>query len=489
MHYLISLGRSFKRLLHPLLFIIGMLVVPMIVFSQKIEPSKWKATLNGPYATLLGSNTSVGIIGSYASLEPINGAFSFKGTIPFGDPRKSRLSFLSISAQGELIDGNFATVFKNTKLNTTAGINLEYNFRILKENPSRSLHVDGKYFIDLELTSAARRNVTKSFEQELAKAGEKILALRENIECTNEAIEIKKNRIKEFESEMSDVSKSNKERETAFTERQKIVAELPKLQKLIDQSEFQIDSLGYVKSDNYSLATDFGWKQLKIDEEKKKKLQNDYKFAGYKFLWITLIVGSGKKDYFTFESTNPFADQIQNPNLATYKLGATINFYYQDQFEKKGLMINMGFQWMRDNNLSLLSTQDITQESLFKNGDITRKVVKKYIAYTDPSKIVEYHQFGVFSNLYYIFNNGNIAAHFFPSYYKPNGGHGYVDSGAGIMFSLKDEKKEKHTLNLEAYMILSDTFNSLSTTNKSWDRNEFGVRATLPFNRLFKSSQ
>ncbi len=448
---------------------------------------KWRASLNGSYSTLVGADGNGGTIGSYASLDPLNGSLSFKGTLPIA-AKSGRLSFLSIAAQGSLVDGNFATVFKNTRLNTSAGINLEYNFRIGKENPVQSGANDAKYTADMNIIAKAQDNAVRAYRNEINKAVIRQTALKEQILRTNAQITAKELQLKALDKIINNATETYENKEKAYVESQKIIAELPKMRKSLETANFQVDSLGVLSADTSGLITRYGKQQIALANEKRAKLQNDYEFAEFKFFWVTLIAGAGKVDYYTFDGTKPFADQLQNPNLPTYKFGFALNFYNHDNLTKKAWMANLGVQWMKDNNLALLSTQEISQESVYKNtaGDVTRKATKKYTAYTEPDKIADYQQLSVFSNLYHIFNGGNVALHFFPSFYKPKDGRGYLDTGLGMIFSFKDQKKEKSTLNLEAFFVSMDSFNSLDATNKFWDRNEFGVRVTLPFNKLFK---
>ncbi|MEE1944692.1 hypothetical protein VRU48_06205 [Pedobacter sp. KR3-3] len=457
------------------------------VNKKLVIPDKWKASLNGSYSTLVGADGNGGTIGSYASLDPLNASLSFKGTLPIA-AKSGRMSFLSIAAQGSLVDGNFATVFKNTKLNTSAGINVEYNFRFGKDNPAEFGANDAKYTADMNIITEAESNAVKAYTNEIAKIATRQTALQEQITRTNAQVTAKELQLKALDKTINNATETYENKEKAYVESQKIIAELPKMRKSLETVNFQIDSLGVVSANSRGLIIKYRMQQRTLANEKRAKLQNDYQFAEFKLFWVTLTAGAGKVDYYTFDSTKPFADQLQNPNLPTYKFGFALNFYDQDNLTKKAWMANLGVQWMKDNNLSLLSTQEISQESVYKNtaGDVTRKATKKYTAYTEPDKIADYQQLSVFSNLYHIFNGGNIALHFFPSFYKPKDKRGYLDTGLGMMFSFKDQKKEKSTLNLEAYFVSLDSFNSLDATNKFWDRNEFGVRVTLPFNKLFK---
>lgn len=450
-------------------------------------PDKWRASLNGSYSTLVGADGNGGTIGSYASLDPLNGSLSFKGTLPIA-AKSGRLSFLSIAAQGSLVDGNFATVFKNTKLNTSAGINIEYNFRFGKDNPVEFGANDAKYMADMNIITKAEKNAVQAYTEEIAKLATRQTALQEQIVRTNAQISAKELQLKALDKTINNATETYETKEKAYVESQKIIAELPKMRKSLETANFQVDSLGIIMENSNGLRTRFRLQQRALANEKRAKLQNDYQFAEFKLFWVTLTAGAGKVDYYTFDGTKPFADQLQNPNLPTYKFGVALNYYDQDNLTKRAWMASLGVQWMKDNNLALLSTQEISQESVYKNtaGDVTRKAVRKYTAYTEPDKIADYQQLSVFANLYHIFNGGNIALHFFPSFDKPKDGRGYVDTGLGMIFSFKDQKKEKSTLNLEAYFVSLDSFNSLDATNKFWDRNEFGVRVTLPFNKLFK---
>jgi hypothetical protein len=465
-----------------------LLIIVAADANAQTHASQWRSSLNSSYATLIGADANGSPIGNYASLDPLAGSLAFKGTIGIGDTKKNRISFLSISAQGDLVNGNFTTAFKNTKLNTNAGIGLEYNFRISRDVAVPFGSDAERFRLDSALIMAKEHAVVKVYRAEIAELASKISLVGEQKKLIEIQILARKKQLSVLDSLFKN-GKDFKTRDDAYLEIQKLLSELPKMSKNADAAQFQLDSLELLSKSSVSdLVTFFQKQQRAISEEKIAKIQQGFRMAEYHFFWMTIIAGAGKKDYYTFDASRAFAEQILNPNLTTYKLGFAFNYYFQDNLTKNALMFNLGAQVMKDNNISLLSTQEITQESIYKNlaGDVTRKAIKKYNAYTDESKILEYNQLNIFSNLYYLFAEGSTAVHIFPSFFKPKGSSGYLDTGIGLMFSFKDQKKEKSKLNLEAYLISGDTFNSMDSDSELWDRNEFGVRLTLPFNNLFK---
>ncbi|MCU7549854.1 hypothetical protein OCK74_12050 [Chitinophagaceae bacterium LB-8] len=94
--------------------------------------------LNRTFSILVSSNPSSGEVATYASLDPINAAFTLKANFPIQPGKKAyednksfeeklmmesgRISYLSFSLSGGLIDKKYATLFTNSILNAGASL-------------------------------------------------------------------------------------------------------------------------------------------------------------------------------------------------------------------------------------------------------------------------------------------------------------------------------------------------------------------------------
>ncbi|NVM64478.1 hypothetical protein FHW88_002767 [Mucilaginibacter sp. SG538B] len=417
----------------------------------------------------------------------MNGVLTFKGTIPLGNPDSARSSFLSVTARGALVDGNFATVFKDTKLNTTAGISVEWNFRLWDNQKV----TDGQQASDavqqMTYNNILRNTTIQHYSDEFKAIDGKVAGLRQQIQVSQQQKALKEALAASALKKLSDTSVTAADKDKAATEYQTLQTDIPKIDKSTIKMNNQIDSMSVLKA-NVDAVWLYRNQQVQLTNDKNDKIQAALTLMDYTFNWFTLIAGAGKKDYYIFDKSLPFGQQLQNPNLPTFQLGLAFNTYKQNDLKGRAWQLSIGALRSKDNNIDLLQTEEISQEASFKNaaGDTTRKAAKKFNAYTDPGKIKSYQQWSVYANYYWLFNGGNTAIHFFPTLYKPDNQTGYMDTGVGVLFSFKDSKNLTAKLNLEAYLIVGDAFNNLGKSPHFGDSNEFGVRATVPFNRLFK---
>ncbi|WP_299568837.1 hypothetical protein [uncultured Pedobacter sp.] len=315
--------------------------------NAQTHASMWRSSLNSSYATLVGGDGNGSPLGNYASLEPLGGSVSFKGTLALGDIKKNRLSFLSIAAQGELVDGNLVSAFKNTKLNTSAGVSIEYNFRLSRDKAVTFGSAEARYKVDNELIVAGETAAVNAYSAELAAVAAKLKAVKAQKTMVQNQIQLREQQLVVLDGLIGDAANSFKVRDDAYNEAQKLIAELPKMRKSVDVAQFQLDSLGILaKADNGDLNTHFQRQQRELADGKNAKLQASFAMAEYRFLWVSLIAGAGKKDYYTFDGTKLFPDQLANPNLPTYRLGFALNYYFQDNLTKNAWMLNIGGQVM-----------------------------------------------------------------------------------------------------------------------------------------------
>jgi len=456
-------------------------------FSREILDSSWNKIRNSSYGTIIGAAGNTNSIGNFGSLDPLNGSVTFKGVLPIGNPGK-KLSFLSLQGTADLISDSYAALFKNTKLNTNASIQLEYNFRIGASKSRTLQHDEANYLNQKGILEAKKQRAIDeyTFQINLAKQKKEVVDL--NITVNEAQLADKNKAMKQQVTTLHNAIASLQSAQALNTIQEQIntlKTDISKLEKETRPLIAQSDSLSLLIRYSSHLIDYNDIKAKNAYHEEKNKLQKTFQFTGQSFWWITLTAGAGRKDYYTYDKSLAFEKQIGNDYTKTFKLGAAINFFKQSNLERKAFLFNAGFQRLRDNNLSTLTTMELNQEVAYKNGigDTTRKLSKKYTVYTDG--VEELRQWNGYTNLYYILAGGSSAIHFFPSYYKTDHKTGYIDLGLGYIASFKSTISGSPNFNLEGYVILNDTFDSVNTKGKIWDRNTIGVRATFPFDHLF----
>jgi hypothetical protein len=243
----------------------------------------------------------------------------------------------------------------------------------------------------------------------------------------------------------------------------------------------QADSLQNIITDyiGFTLAS-----QRKIDDERDNKirlLEDSAAITGIKFNWLSIFVSTGRKNYYTFNPLEVFANQIQKLESNPWKVGIMYNHYSERSFPRRAFLWNIGIFRYDDNNLALLSTQDIAQEKVVTNtlGDTTRKISKTYKAYTD--EVINSKVLNFVSNIYFLYSSRKSGFHIYPSIDIYDRGKTLANLGVGYVVSFKNTEKEKPIINAEGYIQFQDMANALEKENSFFKRSEIGIRFALPF--------
>lgn len=450
--------------------------------------------VNRAFANLVSGQTSGSEIANYASFDPANGSFIFKGSMPLKkfnnsvDSDSGRISFLGIKIEGDLIAGSYAKIFENTVLNTNASVQVEYNFWFGKtpivyrgsEKASYSLKrriIDSARTVSNLIVDQRRISLLKMMDIDSFKRLTIAWEIKKGDSLSNEFLD-RRNQHRNAVPPLYDSIKFYNG---------KLDSLLNKIISLRDDSlklELRIDSL----NNRYLLDADSSLRNyerrviLKEYQKNIASLETGAQVEGLSFKWITLNGGIGNKRYYTFDGTLPLASQIQKKDLGTFKIGIAFNAFIRDDFSGKTIYWNIGINRARDNNTSLLSTQQVVQTRVFKNtaGDTVRQVVKNYSAFTDPVNEMQYWE--LYGNYYFLFGERTSGLHIFPSVTKQDGKKAVSNFGVGYVVSFRNVKKDAPVINAEGYISFIDLFKNLDTAPKFWNRNEIGIRFTMPLN-------
>ncbi len=118
-----------KRYFFPLALFLSIVSVQSNAQEHPLGQREVDRLLNTAFSSLVTSSTNYGEIGTYASVDPVNAAFTLKGSFPFSTGRQKnekkpvlerlsedegRFSYLSFSLSGNLIDKSYAKLFFGT---------------------------------------------------------------------------------------------------------------------------------------------------------------------------------------------------------------------------------------------------------------------------------------------------------------------------------------------------------------------------------------
>lgn len=479
-------------------------ILVVILFLQVTEaylqPSKFQTLylsneglnrlVNSKFNSLVTGNVTGTEVSNYASFEPLNGSFVFKGSVPLSKKsEQAKFSYLSLRLEGDLISGSYASLFTNTVLNTNSLIDGQLHFRLGNASGLKYLGIEEaimkqrKKFLENELDKKlqmAKQDWEKELNTRIDVLKLKSAATTTKISASNE---LQKERISQLKIEQGKISPDNavikkmsEEILALKKEEEEAIASLKLLQVQTDSLvnvHNNPDDTYFIKSSNDA-----------IEEYDKKieTLEKEAPITAIKFGWLTLSAGGSKKNYYTFYDSLSFANQLTKRELSTFRFGLSWNFYSEKSFPKRVTYLNIGFLNYRDNNLKFLSTQSVLQEKTIKNtgGDTVRKVSKTYNAYTD--QITENTIWNFFANVYFIHSSKTTAFHLFPSVDWYDSKKVISNIGLGYVVSFKNKKKEEPMINAEGYVKFVDLFNKLEGKPFFWNRNEIGVNFTLPFN-------
>lgn len=463
--------------------------------EKKFDVTEWKRIFNRSFGSILGSAGSNNDIGNYASFDPIDGAFKFKGIVPIGKEEKS-ISYLSLSVQGGIASNDFNKLFDGFKIGTNSGIQAEYHFKrtVKATSITREAESEVIYNRQRDLVNLQAELDKTIIMQDSTKSTERITILDNTLlSIISETPKV----LRKLDSTLTYLNKINND---IINTREPPSDSLLKLLRVTVKSSREFanmkDSLLkmykkiYRESDSLKINVEkwrYVSRALKNAIHDKRDvlldtLKNSYKFSRFKIDWITIIGSLGKKKYHDFDSTLPFDEQIKENNFYTNSFGLAWSLYIKNETEKRSSLFNIGLVRKRDNNTDTLSTTDVNQAKTLKNekGDVVNTVSKKYSAYTDP--ILSNQLINAYFNYFYIFGKRQSALHIFPSYIKPDRKAGYLNIGIGYIISFKNTKKDNPIINAELYALSSDSFNGQGTNRSFLKRIDIGLKFSLPFN-------
>ena len=461
------------------------------IIRKSLGKPEWNRVFNSHFGKLAGANNNSSEIANYASFDVAEGSFKFKGSIPFGKTDSSRVSYLGVSIYGDLMSESYASLFRDKKLNTNTGVQLEYHFRLSKAKYIVNRANLAQLISQQQYLDSSYYRATDKLENEKAAITEKKEMLDYEIRAINAGLSLERKKKDKYRRMVDSLANLG---EASFNEMKKhtdtLLMASSAVNKLLADSltkKLYSDSLQIVLANWKGL---FDAAYIKLDTaytNATKKVYGNFRFDALEFTWLTLIGGVGNKSYYNFTSSLPLSKQINKRNLATFRGGVSVNWFRQDAFTQKLMYANIGFVRERTNNAWLKTTTDVNQELVYKNaaGDTVRKVTKKYTSYTE--KIDTVQQWFLFANFYYMFGSRTSGFHVFPSHYIPDGRDtAYTNLGLGYVVSFLNAKTDKPVLNVEGYIQFNDVFDRLKLKDSFWKRNEIGIRFSLPFAFLLK---
>ncbi|QEC43287.1 hypothetical protein [Pseudobacter ginsenosidimutans] len=493
------------------LVIIFFAILPLLSYAQEKEKpqelpltrSELNRALNAVFNKLVAGNPSPGEIANYATLDPVNASFNIKGSFPIRKKEKqglnqtdvdfvasrggARISYLSFSVSGALLDKKYGALFSDSKLNAGISVAAQYNF-------GRKFSSFSYFEAEIEEIAQKRNALRRKYTNDLAaildktnyEAFQRKLYLLDLQQLSTRDKLSKKNQQHDLVQKTVDSLGDAISTRTGLADTLRLLEkEVNDLVMEVRTNQQTIDSIARLTP-----AVISGQAGLRRSDLRKKYM-SDYDsvlsgitFQKFSTTWYTIAAEYGRKSYNSYDSTLPFAVQIQEGHKDdAYKTGFAINHLIQNKLRNRTWFFNGGASWIYASNLGRLTATTLEQRKQYTNDgkDTARSISTKYSVYTEP--VESFGGLNLSAHGYYIFGKTPSGVHVFPSFDLQKSKKVF-DCTFGYIIAFKNTVKDQPVVNTELYIRFNDIGNDAGKDSKFYNRNEIGLSFTLPFNIL-----
>jgi hypothetical protein len=474
-------------------------VIGNVHYKLRVDTSKYLSYKNFKrYINNMFGQVAVGSYGgtdmaNYATIEPMNGSFSFNG---FGSATEETAAvpvFFSLNVKGRLLGNNTVALFDNSKLNTDASAQLKLHIgfprkhisyledeRITLLGKKDSLLKDALFQLEQVKNNMALNGgrIANAHKQELVNAGR-----QQQVQLQLNAAIAKRDAAYELDS----IALYTDSCSRLQSRKDQLVLEAFRIGRKLDSLQSDAGLMGQVY-DPLSGEVVYSNRQYQRIKKALKAaidtIETKASVASVGFFWGTVNLGFGRKKYYTYDSKLPFEDQISKRILDAVEIGGAVNYFYHAAESKRTFYGNLGLSRVRSNNIDDLSATQVDEVTQSAGGSTARTVKNSYSVYTDP--VVEFKTWMYYLNLYYMWGKKDkCGLHVFPSYEDRQDLTNTWNAGFGYIFSFKDKKDNKTIINLEAFVKFLDIDNKAKADSRFYERNRIGVSVGVPFNFIF----
>jgi rubredoxin len=468
-----------------------------------LSPGEMNRVLNDAFSNLVTSNKNPGEIASNASLDPVAATFSLKASFPFKtlvknkkdsteDQKrrsKGRFSYLGFTVTGNLLDKSYATLFSKGALNSGINAQAQYNFRIGGQHFVLAAVDEGEVVLKRHLLSQSYDRKSETLDQTYSADNYNYSAnvLQKQVDAAQERLALAQDSSNLMLRTMDSLHWQIQGKPELADRLAAVRKKLADQRQALSKAQDALDSLQFAGAHDWGAE----WTSKHNAMVKQKPKDRDSILATTNFLqlsttWCTLTSGIGKKSFYTFDPTQPFASQVNSNSLVTYNFGFGINYINIDKLRKHTFFLSSTISYLRDNNLASLSTSELDQTKKTANagGDTTRMVTTKFNVYTGP--ITTFLATNWTAQTYYIWGKQPMGVHLSPSVTFEDDGLTLSNLTVGFIFGFKTSTKDQPVLNTEFYVTGVDVFNQQKATDGLWKRSQIGLSFTVPVDLFMK---
>jgi hypothetical protein len=406
----------------------------------------FRRLLNQQFTNLI-TGQSKNSIGNFASLDVKEGEFSFSGSSIFPN-----YSALTVKASGAITDG-LASIFSNSRLNTKFTFDVQFN--VLSPTAKHITYDEtlGKAF------RLKERQIESAFRLDTASIT--LHHQESSLRKKKAALEILSSSLKE----RMDSSKDKETQDSLGYELTKVVIQTDSIGKALEEAS---DTIG-----------------LKIDALNRRNhelngISIKRELDGFGMGWFSIGYKVAGSSFKLFYSSAPFDSQVVSTSFLSHEARIQYSYYkwsassFESYFWCGGIAISYG------DNFSELTKREVADVKNYGPSLNDRTITKKYNVYTGIYKtgIKTLRPYG---DVFLFLFKGNCAAvHAYPEVQFTSEEKPLWSMGIGFLVSFRDSKDESAVVNAELYYTEEDLFNSRETTYKLFERNDIGIRFSVP---------
>jgi len=415
----------------------------------KLDSVAFNTILKREFNAVINSSGKT-TIGNYASADFKDGKVAFNATKNFknGD-------MLSINASGGITDG-FFSILNQTKINSNVGINFKYNFRL--RSSSISFHTDEIEKLKKKISSAKVESLTS---QTIHRHDSILLERKISLLAT-------------------EIMLINAKLKTTLDEEQKA-----KLEYQLALKNLQQDSATLTKQ-SFITETEVNDQSAIKERKAKAKALLDFEYTGISFQWISLGGGLSNNNFNQFLPRFSSLDsQMVKQNNVVWNMTIEYNLYKWNHYSRPTYYLLFGFMGSVDDNFGDLTKVEINDTNLYGSSLNQRSTIKKFNAYKGDY-ITKLLAAKFYVDYYKFFFKNEAAIHIYPEANFAKSRKPIYNAGIGLLYSFYDmkDKEKKAKLNAELYFRLSDLPNNTGSKLKTFQRNELGLRLSIPISFL-----
>ncbi len=471
------------------------------------------------FARMVAGTDEIPNMANYASFKPTDGKFTLSSNFffPTKSPAKSRRAeqfSVGVSASGDIVNGNVATLFEEGTLNTGVDLGLRLNWRISKPMKGTTLSDsikmqdkvnELKRELDQKLDSIERsiQMLAVSIRQNnllIHNAQVKITRLQQDstafslrlAACTDDTCRLPMvDSILSVEEKMIKESLKLNQLKTESIKLNEIndaiqINPAAKRKDLSDCEKYLVDKYGMVRIPVGNKDTVLSYKLTALNKARKEyddKLYNLHMaspIAGISMSWLSAIVNWNRLSYRTYYDSLAFESALSKQKFTGLTLGLQFNLYKFYGPVQTASLFNIALLYKKTNNLEDLSASTLNSEKTTVNGSITRKSATAYTVYTDP--IEQYNTIQLPVNYYGFFGkNLNYGWHLMGQADWRNNNNNIYDLGAGFIFGVNNTESKK-ILNIEIFAKYRDITREIVDEDiTGWKQLQFGFSMAVPF--------